>query len=46
MVVFRVIVVRGEGEVDNLLREVQCVEGNGSGIALQMLANLDSVRVR
>lgn len=44
--VFGASVVGGEGQVDNLLREVQCVEGNGSRIALQMLANLDSVRVR
>ena len=34
MVVFGVRVVGGEGEVDNLLREVQCVEGNGSRIVL------------
>ena len=34
MVVFGVCVVGGEGKVDNLLREVQCGEGNGSRIAL------------
>ena len=43
--VFGVGVVGGEGEVDNLLREVQCVERNRSRIVLQLLTNLDSVRV-